>query len=110
MALPVSRDGESESSAAGNKPLTLAPAILTAVGQTRGCSMDSCPTRPKRWVIAAAVLLSLALALLMVIAAAILIDLLSEVEALALLDLVPAVAIGWVLFRKRSPHPAPDVG
>ena len=72
--------------------------------------MDSRPTRPTRWVIAAAVLLSLAL--LMVIAAPILIDLLSEVGALALLDLVPAVAIGWVLFRKRSPPPqvAPQSG
>ena len=65
-----------------------------------------------RSVLAAAVLLSLALAFLMVIAATILIDLLSEVGALALLDGVPAVAIGGLLFRRRSPHPgvAPQSG
>jgi hypothetical protein len=68
-------------------------------------SVDSLATRPTRSVIAAAVLLNLALAFLLVIAAAILIDLLSEVGALALLDLIPAVAIGWLLFRGRSPHP-----
>ena len=54
-------------------------------------------------VIAGVVLLSPAFAFLMVIAVEIMIDMLTEVGAPALLTLV-AGAIGWSLFRKMSSH------
>ena len=56
-------------------------------------------------VITAVLLFSPALAFLMAIAAEILIDLLVEAGAPAILDLVAVGAIGWVLFRKMSPWP-----
>ena len=56
-------------------------------------------------VISAVLLLSPVFAFLMAIAAEILIDLLVETGAPAILDLVAVGAIGWVLFRKMSPWP-----
>jgi amino acid transporter len=52
------------------------------------------------WSIAVAVVLSPALAFLMFIAAEILIDLLMEAGALALIGLAIAVGIGWFLRRR----------
>jgi len=56
--------------------------------------------------IAALVLLSSAVAFLMVIASEMVIDFLMEARATAVCVVV-AGAIGWVLSRKRSSHPEP---
>jgi uncharacterized membrane protein len=67
--------------------------------------MISLRTCAARSVITAVLLFSPALAFLMAIAAEILIDLLVEAGAPAILDLVAVGAIGWVLFRKTSRRP-----
>jgi uncharacterized membrane protein len=67
--------------------------------------MSSLRTCAAQSVITAVLLFSPALAFLMAIAAEILIDLLVEAGAPAILDLVAVGAIGWVLFRKMSPRP-----
>ena len=54
--------------------------------------------------IAALILLSPAVAFLLAIAAEVLTDLFTEVGALAFLDLLPAVIIGWILFHKMASH------
>jgi hypothetical protein len=66
--------------------------------------MSTLPSWAQCSIIAALVLLSPALAFLMVIAAEMLIDFAMEVGAAAVC-VVAAGAIGWVLYRKRSPHP-----
>jgi hypothetical protein len=73
--------------------------------------MDSLPTWAAWSVISAVLLLSPALAFLIVVAVEILIDLLMEVGATADCT-IAAGAIGWALFRKRSAHPelAPQTG
>ena len=67
-------------------------------------AMGSAPTWTAWSVITAVLLLSPALALLTVIAVELLIDLLMEAGTTAVCALA-AGAIGWVLYRKRSPHP-----
>jgi hypothetical protein len=54
------------------------------------------------WAIAALILSSLVVAYPTVVAADMLIDPWGEVEALAFLYLLPAVVIGWILFRRMS--------
>ena len=54
--------------------------------------------------LAALILLSPAISFLLAIAAEVLTDLFTEVGAVALLDLLPAVVIGWILFRKMLSH------
>ena len=66
--------------------------------------MSTLPSWAQCSIIAALVLLSPALAFLMVIAAELVIDFAMEVGAAAVC-VVAAGAIGWVLYRKRSPHP-----
>jgi predicted signal transduction protein with EAL and GGDEF domain len=66
--------------------------------------MDSLPTWAGWSVISAVLLLSPALAFLIVIAIEILIDLLMEVGVPALLAAAVG-AIGWFLFRKMPPRP-----
>jgi hypothetical protein len=66
--------------------------------------MSTLPSWAQCSIIAALVLLSPALAFLMVIAAELVIDLAMEVGAAAVC-VVAACAIGWVLYRKRSPRP-----
>jgi hypothetical protein len=68
-------------------------------------TMNRLPSWISRLVIAAVVLFSPALACLMAIFAEMLIDLLMEAGAAAILDLVAAGAIAWVMFRKTWRHP-----
>jgi hypothetical protein len=65
-------------------------------------SMNSVWDWAARRAIAALVLLSLAVAYPTAIAADMLIDPLSEVEAFAFFYVLPAVVIGWILFRRMS--------
>jgi len=80
--------------------LTVSSAILLA-GATELHAMGSPPTWAAWSVITAVLLLSPALAFLMVIAMEILIDFLMEIGVTTLLA-VAIGAIGWFLFRKRS--------
>jgi hypothetical protein len=82
-----------------NKPFTLAPAISARSVRERDRSMSSVRNWPAGSAIAALILLSPALAFLMVIAAELVIDFAMEVGAAAVWP-VAAGAVGWVLLRK----------
>ena len=67
--------------------------------------MSSVRNSAAGWAIAALILFSFVVAYSAVSAADILIDPLGEVEALVFLCLLPAVVIGWILFRGMSSQP-----
>jgi len=89
--------------------LLLSIAISALVSRARSkyatvhhCSMSSVRNWAAGWAIAALILFSFVVAYSAVSAADILIDPLGEVEALVFLCLLPAVVIGWILFRGMS--------